>query len=194
MKSQLVAIGSITTNPNNPRIIKDDAFDKLVQSIKDFPQMLELRPIVVNKEMVILGGNMRHKAAVAAGLTDIPVIIADNLTPEQEKEFLIKDNVSGGEWDWDVLANEWNSVDLSNWGLDVWQNPDESLENDDDDDDNERAAPRGSDDDFSVYELIMLHTNKLQLLEVLNEVKQANQFDKQEDALMEIIRQFKLKS
>ena len=111
-------ISQIKPNPNNPRLIKDDKFKKLCQSIKDFPEMLELRPIVVNKDMIILGGNMRYKAAKEIGLKEIPVTIAD-LTPEQEREFLIKDNTSGGEWDWEVLANEWDTEQLEAWGLDV---------------------------------------------------------------------------
>lgn len=81
--------------------------------------MLELRPIVVNKDHIILGGNMRYKAAKEIGLKEIPVKVADNLTPEQEREFLIKDNTSGGEWDWEVLANEWDSEELEAWGVDV---------------------------------------------------------------------------
>jgi len=111
-------IQDIKPNPNNPRLIKDDKFKKLCQSLKDFPEMLELRPIVVNKDMIILGGNMRYKAAKEIGLKEIPVTIAD-LTPDQEREFLIKDNTSGGEWDWEVLANEWNSEELEAWGLDL---------------------------------------------------------------------------
>lgn len=112
-------IKDIKLNPNNPRIIKDDKFKKLVESVKNFPEMLELRPIVVNKDMIILGGNMRFKACKEAWIKEIPVIIADNLTEEQEREFLIKDNVSGGEWDWDILANEWDKEELEEWWLDV---------------------------------------------------------------------------
>lgn len=112
-------ITQIKVNPNNPRLIKDDKFKKLVQSIKDFPEMLNIRPIVVNKDMIILGGNMRYKACKEAGLKEIPIIVADNLTEEQQREFLIKDNVSGGEWDWDMLANEWEVEQLDAWGLDV---------------------------------------------------------------------------
>jgi len=119
MGIQKVKISEIKLNPNNPRLIKDDKFKGLVQSIKDFPEMLEIRPIVVNSDMVILGGNMRYKACKEAGLKEIPIIIADNLTEQQQKEFLIKDNVSGGEWDWDLLANEWNVEQLEDWGLDV---------------------------------------------------------------------------
>ena len=126
-------INEIKLNPNNPRLIKDDKFTKLVQSIKDFPEMLDIRPIVVNQDMIILGGNMRYKACKEAGLKEIPVIVTD-LTEEQQKEFLIKDNVSGGEWDWDLLS-EWDSEQLEDWGLDVWQQPTEvdySILDDDD--------------------------------------------------------------
>ena len=114
-----IKIEELKINPNNPRLIKDFKFKKLVQSIKDFPQMLEIRPIVVNNEMIILGGNMRFKACIEAGLKEVPVIIT-NLTDAQQREFLIKDNTSGGEWDWDALANEWNNQQLGDWGLDIW--------------------------------------------------------------------------
>jgi len=119
INTKKVKLDLIKLNPNNPRLIKDDKFKKLVQSIIDFPQMLEIRPIVVNTDMIILGGNMRYKACKEAGIKEIPVIIADSLTEEQQKEFLIKDNVSGGEWDWDILANEWDVEQLEAWGLDL---------------------------------------------------------------------------
>jgi len=115
---ETVKISEVKLNPNNPRLIKDDKFKKLVQSIKDFPEMLNIRPIVVNQDMVILGGNMRYKACKEAGLKEVPVIITD-LSEEKQREFLIKDNTSGGEWDWEVLANEWNSEELESWGLDI---------------------------------------------------------------------------
>jgi ParB-like chromosome segregation protein Spo0J len=116
---QKFKISEIKLNPNNPRLIKDDKFEKLVKSIKEFPEMLDIRPIVVNSDMVILGGNMRFKACKEAGLKEIPVIVADNLTEEQQREFLIKDNTSGGEWDFEVLANEWDNEQLEDWGLDL---------------------------------------------------------------------------
>jgi ParB-like chromosome segregation protein Spo0J len=114
-----VSIKDIKPNPNNPRLVKDDKFKKLVQSIKDFPQMLDIRPIVVNKDMIVLGGNMRLKACKEAGLKDIPIIKAEDLTEEQQREFIIKDNVGYGEWDWELIANEWDAQKLNEWGLDI---------------------------------------------------------------------------
>lgn len=119
MNALRVKIETVLPNPSNPRIIKDDKFKKLVKSIQEFPQMLELRPIVVDANMVVLGGNMRLKACKAAGLKEVPIVIADNLTEEQQAEFIIKDNVGFGEWDWDLLANEWDEELLQDWGLDL---------------------------------------------------------------------------
>jgi DNA modification methylase len=119
MKTKTVKISEVKSNPNNPRTIKDDKFKKLVASIKEFPEMLDIRPIVVNADMVVLGGNMRLKACKEAGLKEVPIIIADHLTEDQAKQFIIKDNVSGGEWDWDMLKMEWDVADLDAWGLDV---------------------------------------------------------------------------
>ena len=119
-------LSGIKQNPTNPRIIKDDKFQKLVTSIKEFPEMLEARPIVVNPDMIVLGGNMRLKAAKAAGLTEAPVYVA-TWEEAKAKEFIVKDNVGFGEWDWDILANEWDATELDEWGLDVWQ-PEEEEE------------------------------------------------------------------
>lgn len=110
-------ISDVKTNLNNPRVIKDDKFKKLVKSIEEFPQMLQIRPIVIDKDNFVLGGNMRLKACMSAGLKEIPILRADNLTTEQQSEFIIKDNASFGEWDWDVLANEWDVDDLGEWGV-----------------------------------------------------------------------------
>ena len=118
MKIETIAISKIKLNPNNPRLIKDDKFTKLVQSIKDFPEMLNIRPIVVNDDMIILGGNMRFKACKEAGLKEVPIIKASGLSAEKQREFLIKDNVSGGEWDFELLK-EWDSLELESWGLDL---------------------------------------------------------------------------
>jgi DNA modification methylase len=130
----IVKISEVKPNPNNPRIIKDDKFAKLVKSIKDFPEMLKLRPIVVNDDMIVLGGNMRLKACKEAGLKEVPIIKASNLTEQQQKEFIIKDNVGFGEWDWDSLANEWDADEITEWGLDIPNfDTDEVLEAEEDD-------------------------------------------------------------
>lgn len=142
--TERIKISKLKPNPSNPRIIKDDKFAKLVQSIKDFPEMLNLRPIVCNADMIVLGGNMRLKAAKEAGLKEVPVIISKDLTPEQEKEFIIKDNVSGGEWDWDILKEDWDAELLDSWGLDLPSF--EEVENDKDYSDKNKEINTG---DFS---------------------------------------------
>jgi len=114
-----VKISEIKPNPKNPRLIKDEKFKKLVKSIIEFPQMLELRPIVVDENNIILGGNMRFKALKEAGHTEVSIVRANDLTSEQKDEFIVKDNVGFGEWDWDSLANEWDTDKLTDWGLDV---------------------------------------------------------------------------
>ena len=131
MKQQ-VKISKVKGNPSNPRIIKNDKFKKLVKSIQEFPEMLKLRPIVVDEDMIVLGGNMRLRASKDAGLKEVWIEIAEGLTEEQKKEFIVKDNVGFGEWEWDILANEWDSVQLAEWGLDVWENQDDAIVEEDD--------------------------------------------------------------
>ena len=118
-KANNMKITEIKPNPNNPRICKDHKFKQLIKSIQDFPQMLELRPIVIDENNMVLGGNMRLKACLEAGMTDVPVIHANNLSEEKKKEFIIKDNVAFGEHNWDILANSWNVEELTEWGLDI---------------------------------------------------------------------------
>lgn len=115
-------ISKIKSNPNNPRIIKDDKFKKLCESIKELPKMMELRPIVVDENFIVQGGNMRLKALIELGYKEIPdewVKQAKDFTDDELKEFIIKDNVGFGEWDWDDLANNWDSEKLTEWGLDI---------------------------------------------------------------------------
>jgi len=115
---QTLPIGKIKANPNNPRTIKDDKFFKLVQSLKDLPEMAKVRPVVVNQDMIVLGGNMRLKAMKEAGWTEAPVEIVD-WDEDKQRQFIIKDNVGFGEWDWEMLANEWDAEQLEDWALDV---------------------------------------------------------------------------
>jgi DNA modification methylase len=128
---QLIKISQVKSNPNNPRLIKNDKFKKLVKSVQDFPEMLELRPIVVDENMIVLGGNMRLKACIEAGLKEVWIEVA-NLTEQQKKEFTIKDNVGFGEWEWDMLANEWEQTELEGWGLDGFPFEDKTLEAEED--------------------------------------------------------------
>jgi len=155
---QIVAISSIKPNPSNPRLIKDDKFHKLVQSLKDFPEMASVRPIVVNQDMVILGGNMRFKAMKEAKWKEIPVEVVD-WDEAKQREFIIKDNVGFGEWDWDNLANEYMPEELSEWGLDV-----PGFDEPDPDGFEEKEKPQWipdclfpSDNEFDIPTLLPLH-------------------------------------
>jgi hypothetical protein len=162
-------ISDIKINPNNPRLIKDDKFKKLVKSIKDFPEMLDIRPIVVNKDMIILGGNMRYKACKEAGLKEVPIIITD-LTEEQQREFLIKDNTSGGEWDWNMIANEWDVEQLAEWGLDVPVNlsPDEFGE--------DFSLPSGDKAPFQQMTFTLADEQAEQIKNAIADIKQTEEY------------------
>ena len=186
-KIKKVNINEVKVNPNNPRLIKDDKFKKLVESITNFPEMLDIRPIVVNNDMVILGGNMRYKACIEAGFKEIPIIITE-LNDQQQKEFLIKDNVSGGEWDWDILATDWNIDNLEDWGLNIWQLKEDFYDLEEVD----QKEPKASGDGHSIFELVMQHDNKLALVELLNSIKNKNSYEKIEDALMELVDNYKM--
>ena len=140
---KIVSVKEIKQTPNNPRLIKDSKFKKLVKSIKEFPEMLEIRPIVVDENMTILGGNMRLKACISAGLFEVPIYIQKGLTEAKKKEFIIKDNSGFGEWDWDILANEWDTKQLIDWGVDL---PVFDLPIDDE-------KPKENDDDKEICEM-----------------------------------------
>jgi len=176
MNFRTVKLSEIKSNPNNPRLIKDDKFHKLVKSIQDFPKMLEIRPIVVNSDMIVLGGNMRLKACKEAGLKEIPIIFADDLSEEQQREFIIKDNVGFGEWDWEMIANEWDSELLNDWGLNVpnWgEEPDYSIL-----DDNEELNNQLEDMQGGVKKAIQIEFN----LEHYDEAFELVKFWREKDA------------
>jgi ParB-like chromosome segregation protein Spo0J len=122
MSAELLPIESVISNPDNPRVLKDDRYAKLKKSIEDFPEMLWKRPLVVvkagRKKHMVLGGNARLKACVELGIAQVPVIHADDWSEEQRKQFVIKDNVSTGDWDWDVIG-AWDVDSLKEWGLEV---------------------------------------------------------------------------
>lgn len=115
----MMRLSDLHKNLDNPRIIKDDKFKKLVQSVRNFPQMLYLRPLVIDAENMVLGGNMRLEACKAAGMDEVPVVRADNLTAAQKDRFIIADNVPFGEWNYDALANLFDTGELADWGLDI---------------------------------------------------------------------------
>jgi len=120
-----VKINTLIKNTDNPRYIKEDKFNKLVKSIKEFPEMLEKRPIIVDENMIVLGGNMRLRACKDAGLKDVWIDQVTDWTEKQKKEFIIKDNVGFGEWDWDILGNNYTFEELADWGLDIVTGSDE---------------------------------------------------------------------
>jgi len=149
---QKINIDLIKENPENPRTIKDSKFKQLVKSIKEFPQMLELRPIVVNEETITLGGNMRLKACKAAGLTEVFIIKAEDLTPEQQREFVIKDNTGYGEWDWEILKTEWDLNLIQDWGIDLPPGVKKDL--------------KAEDDNYSIPENLETRTKPGDLIEI----------------------------
>jgi len=164
---QEVNINQIKPNKDNPRIIKDYKFKKLVESLKSFPRMLELRPIVVDDQMIILGGNMRYRAAMEAGLDKIWIEVANGLTDKEKKEFIIKDNSSFGEWDWDILGNEWDENDLVEWGLDI---PEEWALNPDDLSDDFSLAD-GDRDPFESLTFKLADEQAIKVRDVIDEIK-----------------------
>jgi hypothetical protein len=171
MKIEKVKIGSIKTNPTNPRVIKDDKFKKLVQSVKDFPQMLNIRPIVVNDEMIVLGGNMRLKACIEAGLKEVSIIKASDLTPEQQNEFIIKDNVGFGEWNWDDLANDWDETQLVEWGLDL-----PVFFNDSDDLGTDFSLPDGDKAPFQQMTFTLADEQAIQIQNAIADIKLTDEY------------------
>lgn len=127
----MIKLSSIKANPNNPRVIKDSKFEKLKQSIQEFPKMMELRPMVINSDSIVLGGNMRLKALKELGYKEVPkewIKSADDLTEDEQRQFIIKDNVGFGEHDWEMLNAEWDLTELEEWGLDIpeWDNDNET--------------------------------------------------------------------
>ena len=172
MKVTFVKISEVKTNPNNPRLIRDDKFLKLVNSIKEFPKMLELRPIVVNDDMIVLGGNMRLKACKEAGLKEIPIIKASELTEDEQRQFIIKDNVGYGEWDWDSLANEWDAEQLEKWGLDVWKDEDVDLDSLSD----EFSLPEGDREPFQQMTFTLADEQATQIKNAIEQIKETQEY------------------
>ena len=191
LKIQKVKIEKVFENPTNPRTINKDKFDKLVESIKTFPKMLQLRPIVVNKEMAILGGNMRYKACRQLKHKEVFIIKIDDLTDEQIQEFIIKDNVGFGQWDWDLLANSWETQKLQDWGMDVWKGAqEEEMFEFDEVESEDETKPKASDDNYSNFELVMVHKDKVFVLDILNTIKTKLKLKTIADALIMLAKNY----
>ena len=174
-----VNIKHIKPNSSNPRVIKDYKFKKLVRSIQSFPEMLDLRPIVVNEDKVVLGGNMRLRACQEAGLSEVPIIVAKDLNEAKQKEFVVKDNLNYGEWDWDMLANEFDLMELDTYGLDL--NP--TLFNDTD----EESIKGVTDEKFNDYTIYFTNEQELDIwYEFLKKIR--NDFKDQENVSSRILR------
>jgi len=171
MESITVSINTVKINPNNPRLVKDDKFKKLVNSIKTFPEMLKIRPIVVNNDMIVLGGNMRLKACKEAGLKEVHIIKADTLTEEQQREFIIKDNVGFGEWDWDLIANEWDNEQLEEWGLSII-----GFDLDADEFSEGFSLPDGDKEPFQQQTYTLADTQAEQIKNAIADVKQTEEY------------------
>tara|TARA_R100001443_G_C3327636_1_gene171604 strand:+ start:326 stop:919 length:594 start_codon:yes stop_codon:yes gene_type:complete len=165
-----VKITSIKSNERNPRFIKDIKFKKLCNSIREFPEMLELRPIIVDEENVILGGNMRFKACQEIGLKEITIRVAKGLTEKQKREFIVKDNIGFGEWEWDILANEWNSAQLDEWGLDTWKNLDDIATED------SFSLPDGEKEPFQQMTLNLADEQSQKIKDAIAEIKKTEEF------------------
>lgn len=172
-KIEYVPIWKIKNNPNNPRLVKDDKFKKLVKSITEFPDMLDKRPIIVNSDMIVLGGNMRLKACNEAGLKEVPIIVAEDWTEEQQRAFIIKDNLGYGEWDWDMIANEWDEEELNEWGLDIWQ-PNDEINLDDLSDD--FSLPEGDRLPFQQMTFNLADEQAIQIKNAIEEIKETEEF------------------
>lgn len=190
--------GQIEGLPKNPRFIKDERYHKLRASIIEDPEMLELRELIVtpcNGKYVILGGNMRYRVMLELEHKQAPCKVVPEDAPLKKKQaYVIKDNVSFGDMDWDNLEyDEWGGVDqLEDWGMEVWRKPEDDAfdlddEQEDEDSSGSDTGPKITDDGYSAFELIMLHENKVQLVTTLNRIKEENSFEKTETALMHLI-------
>ena len=168
--TKVLKLSKVKPNPDNPRFIRDKEYNKLVNSITKSSWMVFLRPIIVNDDMTVLGGNMRLRACKEAGLKEVPVIQASNLSENQQREFIVKDNVGFGEWDWDMLANEWDSTDLDNWGLDSWQNMDDIETS------NEFSLPSGDKEPFQQMTFTLADEQADQIKNAIADVKLTDEY------------------
>lgn len=175
---------------NNPRTITDSDFETLKQSIKKNKKFFEARPIIISNrtgELVVLGGNQRLRAAKDLKLKEVPTFLIEGLSELEEKEIVVRDNVNNGKWDWDILANEWETENLNEWGLAVW-NPSDSLFDVSGEEEDVDVSPTITDNEHSKFELIMIHENKKELLHYVNQIKKERGLESQEEVMMLILK------
>lgn len=165
-----VKVDKVKSNPKNPRLIKDDKFKKLVKSIKDFPEMETVRPIVVNKDMIILGGNMRYKAMIECGYKEVNVEVVD-WSEQKQNEFIIKDNVGFGEWEWEMVANEWDEIELKDWGLDL-----PVFTKDSDEFGTDFNLPEGDKSPFQQMTFTLADEQAIQIKNAIEEIKRTEEY------------------
>lgn len=165
-----VKVAAIKSNPKNPRLIKDDKFKKLVKSIKDFPEMESVRPIVVNKDMIILGGNMRYKAMIECGYKEVNVEVVD-WSEQKQNEFIIKDNIGFGEWEWEMVANEWDEIELKDWGLDL-----PVFTKDSDEFGTDFNLPEGDKSPFQQITFTLADEQAIQIKNAIEEIKRTEEY------------------
>tara|TARA_R110000796_G_scaffold189256_1_gene306130 strand:+ start:125 stop:775 length:651 start_codon:yes stop_codon:yes gene_type:complete len=210
MKS--VKIGTLKPNPKNPRLIKNEKYKLLLHSVKVSPAFMLMNPIKVDLDNMILCGNMRYKACMELQKEVVPVEVftkkhaeinnkarrengIDEATYEEQcREYIIKDNVSFGEHDWDILGNEYDSIELQEYGMDVWTNNDDlfnvDAEKEDEEGEEENKEPKLSDDKYSSFELVMKHDNKVKLISVLSSIKEKYTLDKMEEAIIILMNKY----
>ena len=184
-------VSELIPNPKNPRQIGKSDFDKLVTSITNLPEMLWFRPLLIDSDNVVIAGNMRLKACTHIGMESVPTIDVSKLSKKKREELLIKDNISFGNWDWDILANEWDNQDLQDWGMPVWDLDLHHIDNTTyDKEDDTPLLGKATDKEHALFELVMRIENKKALMEKLNLVKDEYNLDTMEEALMKIINTY----
>lgn len=186
-------LAEIKPNPKNPRIISEQKLKELARSLKEFPEMLYYRPIVVNKKGVILGGNSRYYALLDLGYEEVPdewIVEGKKFnSAKKERQFVIRDNINHGNWDFDVIANEWDPVEVTEWGLPVWTTEDDVTEIDEELD--EPKPPTAGSSEYSMFSIILHYDTKVMLVQLLDRIMEEYHYEKQEEALLKIIQSYR---
>lgn len=178
MRVETIDIRSLVPNSTNPRKINKTQLDKLKKSITEFPNMLEIRPIVVDETMTVLAGNMRLRALIELEYDQVPYIQIENLTEEQKKEFIVKDNLSYGDWDWDILNTDWDIELLEDWGLEV------NIDEESDDEKYTRKIVSPTYEPLNSKPVISNLVSLTKTNELIDEIKNSNITDEEKEFLI----------